>query len=92
MRFCTKVRDVAFRHDAEALLTRLGIVFEPFGVEQARVCAALHVKVQGMDVSFADRACLSLGLITGRTILSADTDWAKFDLAALLDVAIRLIR
>ena len=78
--------------EAEALLGRLEIEFTPFDVEQARICASLHAKVQGLDVSFADRACLSLGLITGRPILSADTDWAKFNLARLLNLDIRMIR
>lgn len=79
-------------HEAEGLLRRLEIGFAPFGIEQARLSAQLHARVEGLNVSFADRACLSLGLLVGRPILSADRDWLTLDLGNLLGLDIRLIR
>lgn len=87
----TRRRDLP-ANEVEALLLRLEIGFAPFGVEQARRCAELHKQVAGLNVSFADRACLSLGLLTQRPILTADRDWRTFDLADLLGLDIRLIR
>lgn len=72
----------------ETQLSRLGISVIAFDARQARVSAALHAKLAGTDTSFADRACLSMGLMFDATVLTADATWARLG----LDIDIRLIR
>ncbi|HEX8554035.1 MAG TPA: type II toxin-antitoxin system VapC family toxin [Sphingomonas sp.] len=75
-------------HDVEAQLDRLLIAITPFDMHQARVAAQLHPRLQGLGISFADRACLALAHVTNRSVLSADKDWAALDIG----IDIRLIR
>lgn len=72
----------------EAQITKLGIDFIPFDVVHARSTAALHPELSRLGISFADRACLALGLVSGHAILTADTDWPGLGLG----IDIRLIR
>lgn len=72
----------------EEQLTRLEISVRPFDVIDARISSKLHPRVHRLNISFADRACLALGIITGRTILTTDRDLAKLDLG----IDIRQIR
>ena len=72
----------------ETQLSRLGIAVVVFDARQARVSAALHARLAGTDTSFADRACLSMGLMLNTTVLTADAKWMRLG----LDVDIRLIR
>lgn len=76
------------RRDVETQLTKLAVEITAFDTAQARLCAALHPRVAGTDRSFADRACLSLGMATGWPILTADDKWLTLG----LDLDIRLIR
>ena len=64
--------------------------FANSGVEitQSSISAALHSQLTGTDTSFADRACLSMGLMLDATVLTADAKWMGLG----LDVDIRLIR
>lgn len=50
--------------------------------------AALRDLTRDRNISFADRACLALGLETGLPIFTGDKEWADLDLKA----DIRLIR
>jgi ribonuclease VapC len=72
----------------ETQLSRLGISVVAFDARQARISAALHSQLTGTDTSFADRACLSMGLMLDATVLTADAKWMGLG----LDVDIRLIR
>lgn len=72
----------------ETQVSRLGIAVVAFDARQARVSAALHARLAGTDTSFADRACLSMGLMLNTTVLTADAKWMRLG----LDVDIRLIR
>lgn len=72
----------------ETQLSRLGISVVAFDGRQARVSAALHSQLTGTATSFADRACLSMGLMLNATVLTADAKWTGLG----LDVDIRLIR
>ena len=72
----------------ETQLSRLGISVVAFDARQARISAALHSQLTGTDTSFADRACLSMGLMLDATVLTADAKWTGLGLG----VDIRLIR
>ncbi len=69
-------------------LRRLEVAIGSFDSEQARVSAALHPRAQALRLSFADRACLALGIVRRATVVTADRVWQAFD----GDVDIRLIR
>ncbi len=72
----------------ETQLSRLGI-----SVVAVRSSVRLEFRqpsfaANGTDTSFADRACLSMGLMLDATVLTADAKWMGLG----LDVDIRLIR
>jgi PIN domain nuclease of toxin-antitoxin system len=73
---------------AEEAVDKLEIAVVPFDRKLARIAAELRAPTAFMGASFADRSCLALGLLTGKTILSSDRDWEKLDLG----IEIRLIR
>ncbi|MBC7817339.1 MAG: type II toxin-antitoxin system VapC family toxin [Planctomycetaceae bacterium] len=59
-----------------------------FGFEQAVVASTLEPYAKAANLSFADRACLSLGMMQGVPVLTADREWSSVDLG----IDIRLIR
>ena len=73
---------------AEEAADRLEIGVAPFDRRLARLTAELRQPTSFMGASFADRACLAFGLVTGRPVLSADQVWRKLDLG----IDIRMIR
>jgi ribonuclease VapC len=84
-------RTIAIEGDpqlASEAVDRLEINIVPFDRTLAVIAAELRPLTRHIGASFADRACLALGLATGLPILSADRDWAKLDLG----IDIRLIR
>lgn len=62
------------------LLAKLELMLVPFGEAEARAAAAIRPQTRGYDISFGDRACLSLALERGLPLLNCDHDWAKLDL------------
>ncbi|MGH6786888.1 MAG: type II toxin-antitoxin system VapC family toxin [Novosphingobium sp.] len=73
---------------ADEAVDRLEINVVPFDRRLGRVTAELRERTAFMGASFADRACLAMGVVTGLPILSSDRDWGKLDLG----IDIRLIR
>lgn len=61
---------------------------QPFDAAQAALAASLRPATRAADFSFADRACLALGLFAGLPVLTADAKWEKIDLG----VTVELIR
>ncbi len=59
-----------------------------FGFEQSVIAATLEPYARAANLSLADRACLSLGMIRGLPVLTADDNWTKPDLG----IDIRLVR
>jgi ribonuclease VapC len=71
---------------AEMAVDRLEIAVIPFDRQLARLTAELRQRTAFMGASFADRACLALGLQSGRIILSSDRDWSKLDLGITIQI------
>lgn len=63
----------SIRPDIEAL----GLQIVPFTVEQAEGVAALWPLTKPFGLSFADRACLQLGISTGLSVMTADKVWKE---------------
>lgn len=67
---------------------RLNLTIHPFDTEAARIAASLRPISRPFGLSFADRACLALGIKLGLPAYTADRMWAKLKIG----VDIRLIR
>jgi ribonuclease VapC len=66
--------------EADAAIAALDLQIVPFDEAQARAAARLWSPKPGL--SFADRACLALGLRLGRPVATADRIWATLDVGA----------
>ena len=62
--------------DAERLVGRLSLHIAAYDAELAAVSASFREHTRRLGLSFADRACLALGLMTGFPVLTADRRWA----------------
>lgn len=69
-------------------LARFAFNVVPFDERRAQMAGALRDKTREGNISFADRACLALGIETGAPVLTGDQEWATLK----LDLDIRLIR
>lgn len=58
-----------------AALLGLGLEIHPFDAEMAFTAGELRPKTSALGLSFADRACLALGLSVSRPVLTADRSW-----------------
>jgi ribonuclease VapC len=76
---------------ADAILSYLELVIEPFGHDQARAAADLRPRTRHLGLSLGDRACLALGVTRQLPIFTADRTWARLERAEV-PVEIRVIR
>jgi ribonuclease VapC len=60
----------------------------PFDVDQARLAAEIWPAVRKLGLSFADRACLTLGLTKSAAVLTGDKNMTETD----LPVKVKLFR
>jgi PIN domain nuclease of toxin-antitoxin system len=74
--------------DVSRVLAPLPFRVCPFTGEQASLAASLRPATRGGNFSFADRACLALGLSSALPVLTADGKWEHVDLG----VKVQLIR
>lgn len=75
-------------HEVTVLLNDLLQTVIPFEKKHIYQTAFLREKTKHLGLSFADRACLALGLLNQHTIVTADKAWGKLSLG----VNIQLIR
>lgn len=71
---------------ASRQVDRLRLTVVPFDAEQAVVTASLVPAGRPLGLSLADRACLALGLVRGRAVLTADRAWAGLDIGVAVEV------
>ncbi len=72
------------RRIADAIIQTAELDVVPFDRELAMMAADLAAVTRGKGISFADRACLALGLKTNAPILTADNGWKKLELSVEL--------
>ena len=72
--------------EAKRRVDRHGLTVVPFDAAQAVAVAALVPATREFGLSLADRACLSLGLISGLKVLTADRAWGDLDLSVTVEV------
>jgi PIN domain nuclease of toxin-antitoxin system len=58
-------------------LQSLGLTVEPFTTEDGEMAGRLWEQTRQYRLSLGDRACLSLGLRLGVTVLTCDRAWAS---------------
>lgn len=63
--------------DAERMIARLNLRIAAFDAEAAALAASFRKMTKQLGLSFADRACLALGLKTGFPVVTADRRWAE---------------
>lgn len=69
-------------------IDNLPIQSVPFDDDQAMIAASIRNRTLKKGVSFADRACLALGLSQGLPVLTSDGRWVELD----IDVDVQLFR
>lgn len=67
-------------------LQALGLVVEPFMPEDGELTGRLWEQTRQYGLSLGDRACLSLGLRLGVSVLTSDRAWASLNLS--LDIQV----
>lgn len=70
-------------HDPAEVLSRLqatALEIAPFQAEDAALTAALEPATRAHGLSFADRACLALGLARNGPVLTADRAWLDLEI------------
>lgn len=70
---------------ARAIMATAGIEVVPFTNDVALIAAEIHPLVKGRDISFADRACLALGMAEHLTILTGDHAWIHLPIDAAVE-------
>lgn len=73
-------------------IRRLQIPTIDFADAHARQTAVMHAATRKLGISLGDCACLSLGKITGATIVTADRRWSEYSLDSLFGVELQQIR
>jgi PIN domain nuclease of toxin-antitoxin system len=63
--------------DVTRALAPLPYRIQPFDTDQAALAASLRPATRAAKFSFADRACLALGLSTGLPVLTGDRKWLE---------------
>ncbi len=74
--------------DARAFLNQGFPYAVAFDREQAELAGILHAEVRRWGLSYADCACIALGKLRDKTIVTGDRKWKELDLG----VRIRLFR
>jgi ribonuclease VapC len=64
----------------------LGLVVEPFLPEDGEMAGRLWEQTRQAGLSLGDRACLSLGLRLGASVLTSDRAWASLSLGINIQV------
>jgi PIN domain nuclease of toxin-antitoxin system len=67
-------------------LQALGLVVEPFTPEDGEMAGRLWEQTRQYGLSLGDRACLSLGLRLGVSVLTSDRAWASLNLSLTIQV------
>jgi PIN domain nuclease of toxin-antitoxin system len=69
-----------------AAVSRLELTVVPFDAEAAEVAASLRATTRPHWLSFADRACLALGLSRSLPVLTADRSWGPLKVGVSVEV------
>jgi ribonuclease VapC len=68
-----------------AILQPLDLDVQPFDAEMAYAAGALRAATRKLGLSLGDRACLALGKLMIRPVLTTDRAWAGLDLGVTVN-------
>ena len=68
--------------EADGTVAELDLQVADFGRTPARTAAHLRPRTRHAGLSLGDRACLALGLVLGKPVVTADRAWANLDIGA----------
>ena len=74
--------------DARTSIELIHLEVVPFDTELAYRAGALIIDTKKLGLSLGDRACLALGLLLDKTVVTAEHLWSRLK----LDVAVEVIR
>lgn len=66
-------------------LEGLGLVIEPFTVEDSDIAGSLITLTKPLGLSLGDRACIALGLRINKPVLTADKGWLKLSIEITIE-------
>jgi PIN domain nuclease of toxin-antitoxin system len=72
--------------DFARYLNQLPLTAVPFDAEQAAVAATFRAQARKLDISFADTACLALGLVSGLPVVTGEGRWRDLDIGVELKI------
>lgn len=85
----SEVFTVSLRHNkramADAIVQTAELTIVAFDERSASLAASLEDVTRHMGISFADRACLALGISEQKPVLTGDHRWADLNLGVELD-------
>jgi len=71
---------------AERRCDGLNLEVMPFDHELARLAGKLQADTKHKGLSLGDRACLALAILTERTAVTADRNWAGLDVGCKIEI------
>ena len=72
--------------DARTSIELLNLEIVPFDVELAYKAGVLIVETKKFGLSLGDRACLALGLMLNRTVVTAEHLWSRLKIGVTVEV------
>lgn len=83
-----KLADVGVpEEEIRSALTPLAFDVRPFDEEAAYVCGLLRPRMRAQGLSFGDRACLALGLVLSRPVVTTEQSWKSLRVGVKVIVA-----
>jgi PIN domain nuclease of toxin-antitoxin system len=70
---------------AQAIVHTASLQIVPFSESLALRAAEIHQHTKKLGISFADRACLALGVSEGLPVLTGDRQWLKLSLDVVIE-------
>jgi PIN domain nuclease of toxin-antitoxin system len=72
--------------DARTSIELINLEVVPFDTELAYKAGALIVETKKLGLSLGDRACLALGMMLHKTVVTAEHLWSKLKLGVTVEV------
>lgn len=74
--------------DIQQILTNFHLKVVPFDEEQALIAGMLRPASKPIGLSFGDRACLALGIVLNKPVITTDRLWSNLNVG----IEIRVVR
>lgn len=72
--------------EIRTVLGSLGLAVHPFDAEVAILAGTLRPKTKALRLSLGDRACIALGMVLSRPLVTAEKTWKSLKLGVRVEV------